>query len=74
MDTATLAALVLAGVAVVGAIGSVLLLSFRVGSLVGKVTFYMESSSKVDTDLRVDLTKLIDRVSMHIEHHGSPQP
>lgn len=72
MNGGELAAFILAGVAVLGAIASVMTLSFRVGTLVGTVTSFMAASERDRLALRADLTRQTDRLSMHIEHHGQP--
>lgn len=72
MNGAEIAAFILAGVAVLGAIASVMTLSFRVGTLVGTVTSFMAASERDRAAIRTDLTRQTDRLSMHIEHHRPP--
>lgn len=74
MSSETVAALIIAGVAVLSAIGSVLLLSFRVGSMVGTMTAFMSSSDRDRERLRADLTRQTDRLSLHVEHHTISAP
>jgi hypothetical protein len=66
-----LAAFVLAGISVLGAIGSVAALSFRVGSLVGTITAFMAASERDRGGLHDALTRQADRLSLHIEHHSA---
>lgn len=70
MNSEAIASLIVAGIAVISAIGSVLLLGFKVGNLVGTVTAFMAASERDRERLRADLTRQTDRLSMHIEHHG----
>lgn len=72
MNGGELAAFILAGVAVVGAIASVTALSFRIGALVGTVTAFMAASERDRASLRTDIIRQTDRLSLHIEHHGQP--
>lgn len=71
MSTQTIISLIVAGLAILGAIGSVLLLAFRVGTVSGTITSFMAASERDREGLRADLTRLTDRFSMHVEHHGS---
>lgn len=73
MSGDTIAAFVMAGVAILGAIASVAMLAFRVGNLVGTVTAFMGASDRDRAGLRADLTRQTDRLSLHIEHHGQTQ-
>lgn len=74
MNGGELAGIVVAGVAVLGAIGSVLLLAFRVGNLVGTFTAFMAASERDRATLRTDLQRTSDRIALHIEHHGQVTP
>lgn len=74
MSGGEITGIILAGVAVLGAIGSVLILAFRVGSLVGTVTAFMAASERDRVDLRTSLQRQSDRLSLHIEHHGKVTP
>lgn len=74
MNADTISALIIAGIAVAGAIGSVLLLAFRVGRIVGTTESFMATSERRYSDLRADLTRQTDRLSLHIEHHGQVTP
>lgn len=74
MSGGELAGIIVAGVAVLGAIGSVLILAFRVGNLVGSVTAFMSASERDRATIRTDLQRQTDRLSLHIEHHGKVQP
>lgn len=71
MTSGTLVALIMAGVAIFGAIGSTLLLSFRIGGLVGTYNSFMVSTERERASIRTDLVKTSDRLSLHIEHHGT---
>lgn len=65
MDATTISALVIAGLAVLGTLSSVLLLAFRVGTLIGKVTSFMEMSASD----RKSLHESVDRVKIRLEDH-----
>lgn len=70
MNASEIAAFILAGVAVAGAIGSVMALSYRVGTLVGTVTSFMAGSERDRETLRAELQRESDRLSLHIQHHA----
>jgi len=71
VNASTLAALILAAIAVLGAIGAVMRLSFHVGSLVGKVTSSSERAAADGARIWTELGSLNARHDKHIEiFHG----
>jgi hypothetical protein len=66
-ETATLA---IAGVAVLGCIGSVLLLAFRVGRLTGEITARQKAGEDDRIRLWQALGALTDRINTHVERRG----
>lgn len=69
MSPDLIAALVTAGVAVLGSIGSVLLLAFRVGNLTGKMDARMSSGEVDRTQIWKAISALTDRFNRHTETH-----
>lgn len=71
MTAQVLSALILAAIAVLGAIGSVLMLSFRVGTLVGKVSAWQERSVADAARIWAEFAALDAKHDKHIEiFHG----
>lgn len=71
MNAVTVATVIMAGCMVVGLTGSVLALTFRIGSLSGKVDSFMVTSERDRTDITKDIGRLEERHDRHIEqHHG----
>lgn len=70
-STGDIATLVLAGVAVVGLIGSVLTLAFRVGRLAGTMQGFMATTLSDNRHLWEEYGKLSERLSRHIEHRST---
>lgn len=70
MNGETVAAFVLTGITIVSAIGSVLVVGYRVGTLVGTITAFMATSERDRQTLHSEQTRQADRLSLHIEHHG----
>jgi hypothetical protein len=66
---AALASVVSAGAAVLGTIMSVLLLSFRVGSLVGEVRGFMASSQADRQALHAENATIEAKLDTHIANH-----
>jgi hypothetical protein len=74
VTASTIVLMITTGIAIIGAIGSVLLLAFRIGTLVGTNAAFMAASEGDRASLRADLTRLADRFSLHVEHHGKTAP
>ena len=71
MNGATVAALVVAGLSVLGAISSVALLAFRVGALVGMLKSHVESSDADRARIWKSLGEVSALVGRHVEiYHG----
>lgn len=69
MTPETIAGLIVAAVAVLGSIGSVLLLAFRVGTLNGKMDARMQGSEMDRANIWKAVGALTDRLNRHIEQH-----
>jgi len=63
-----------AGAAVLGSIMSVLLLSFRVGNLVGQVTGFMRASEADRRTLHAENASTESKLDAHIAQHASWRP
>jgi hypothetical protein len=72
VKTEVILAFVVATIAVLGAIGSVLLLSVKIGGLIGTYTAFMGESKEDRLELHAGALRQADRLSMHIEHHSKP--
>lgn len=70
MSSEAIAIIVSSGAAVLGSITSVLLLSFRVGRLVGQVTGFMEASTIDRQSLHAELGGVAGQLDRHIEQHA----
>lgn len=70
MRTTELATLALAGVAILGSLGSVLLLAFRVGKLTGELTARMTVGENDRVRIWQQLGALAAKYERHIERHG----
>ena len=70
MSGQEVAALIGAGVAVFGAIMSVLLLSFRVGRLVGTVDGFIQGSTADRAQLHSDIGTVERKIDQHVSWHG----
>jgi hypothetical protein len=71
VNGAELTAVVSAGASAFGAILAVLLLSFRVGSLVGTVRGFMAASDADRSKLHAESTIIESKIDGHIAWHGS---
>lgn len=69
MNTTELASLVIASLAVAGAIGSVLMLAYRVGRLTGATEARMSQGDTDRTNLWRALGELTERFNRHIDQH-----
>lgn len=69
MRTQELATLAVAGVAVLGCIGSVLLLAFRVGKLTGELTARMTVGDNDRVRIWQSIGALTGKIDRHIERH-----
>lgn len=70
MKAQELATLAIAGVAVLGCVGSVLLLAFRVGKLTGELTARMTLGENDRVRIWQSLGALVEKFDRHIEGHG----
>ena len=70
MTVDTIAAIILAAVAVLGSIGSVLLLSFRVGSLTGKMDARITHGETDRDAIWKAIGAVTDRFNRHTEQHS----
>ena len=69
MNIATIVSLVIAVTSVLGTIGSVLLLAYRVGRLTGATDARITHGEKDRASLWHQVTGLAARFDRHIEHH-----
>lgn len=69
MTVEVISGLVVAAVAVLGSIGSVLLLSFRVGSLTGKMEARISHGDADREQIWKAIGALTDRYNRHTEQH-----
>jgi hypothetical protein len=65
MPPETLASLVIAGVAVLGSLGGMIALTFRVGRLVGRIDSFLQQTTLDNTMIGTR----IDQVNARIERH-----
>lgn len=66
-----MSALILAGVAVMGAIGSTLMLSIRIGTLIGKIGAHMEMVTTALAQIWSEIGTINARQDRHVEiFHG----
>lgn len=70
MSTEVISGLIVAAVAVLGSIGSVLLLSFRVGSLTGKMDTRMAHGEADREQIWKAIGAITDRYNRHVETHS----
>lgn len=70
----TTAAIVAAGVMVLGMLGSVLILVFRIGTLSGKIDSFMATYERDRSDILKDQGRLEERLNRHIETHERRLP
>ena len=70
MSLEAVSSLILAAVAVLGSIGSVLLLAFRVGTMSGKIDARLEISQDDRTNIWKALDVLSGRFNKHVEYHA----
>lgn len=71
MTAQVYASLALAGVAVIGAIGSVFLLAFRVGKLTGSVEARMSHGETDRVNIWRAIGALTAKMDRHIERHAT---
>lgn len=70
MSTQTIIAVILAAISVLGAIGAVLALAFRMGTLNGTVLSFMGRAATDRTEVLTELGKLDAKLDGHIEWHA----
>lgn len=71
MNAGVITSLIIAGVAVAGAIGSILLLAVRVGTLIGRVDGHIRISDDDRAKLWRELGRSNGRLDRHTEiYHG----
>lgn len=74
MNAATWAAVVSAGVLMLGLIGGVLGLTFRIGVLSGKVDSFMQTSERDRSEILKDIGRIEERHERHLEQHHGGRP
>lgn len=71
MSAQTVAAWATVGVMLLGTLGGLLALTFRIGALTGQLTSYMQTTERDRAEILKDIGKLEERQERHIEiHHG----
>ena len=74
MNTADTLAAVCAGCMVLGMMGSILALIFRIGNLNGTVRTFMSIADRDRLDIVRDIARLEERHERHIEQHKAVRP
>lgn len=71
MTAQTYAAWAAVGVMLLGTLGGLLALTFRIGALTGQLTSFMQTSERDRSEVLKDIGKMEERYERHIEfHHG----
>lgn len=74
MSAQTIIAVIMASIAILGAIGAVLQLAFRMGTLNGTVLAFMGRAATDRTEVLTELGKLDAKLDGHIEWHAKGKP
>lgn len=69
MNAATVAAIITAGVMMLGMLGGLLGLTFRMGHVSGQIVSFMQVAQRDRAEVLTELGKLDERLERHIEHH-----
>lgn len=69
MSTQTIIAIIMASIAILGAIGAVLALAFRTGTLNGTILSFMNRAATDRTEVLTEIGKLDGKLDRHIEQH-----
>lgn len=70
MNAQTLVAIIMAAIAILGAIASVVMLSFRTGTLNGTILSFMNRAATDRTEVLTEIGKLDGKLDRHIEQHA----
>lgn len=71
MNSATIAAWVTAGIMALTMLGSLVALAFKIGSLSGQLTSFMNTSERDRAEQLKDIGRIEERYEKHIDnHHG----
>jgi hypothetical protein len=66
----TVAAIIVAGVMVLGMLGGVLSLTYRMGTLSGQIVSFMTTAQRDRSEVLLQLGKLEQQLDKHIDSHG----
>lgn len=71
MNAQNIAAWATVGVMLLGTLGGLLALTFKIGALTGQLTSFMQTSERDRTEITKDIGRIEERHERHIEiHHG----
>jgi hypothetical protein len=71
VNAQTITAIIVSGVMVLGMLGSLMALTYRMGNLSGRILSFMETAQRDRTEVLTQLGKLEAQQDRHIEqHHG----
>lgn len=69
MNAQTIVAIIMAAIAIIGAIGAVVMLAFRTGTLNGNIMSFMTRAATDRTEVLTEIGKLDGKLDRHIEQH-----
>jgi hypothetical protein len=72
VNAETLGTVIVAAVAVLGMLGSLVALTYRMGTLSGRIMSFMETAQRDRTEVLTEMGKIGNQLERHIEtHHRS---